>query len=679
VRTATKTTGAAAAARRCLGNGGQVWYPIAVDLDSSGTESAFDSDPAPGSTPAASSRARAGVLGGLPVLGVALWVWLTGAVVSVLLLGPGLGPGSLLNLDLVTVPDLPVPHGVWGLGPELPRRVPLWLLLSWLSQVIGGDAAVKVLIVVGLTVAFVGMYRLVDRPGLASLGAAALYTFGPFLLTRVAVGHLMVLWTMALLPWALPDLLAPDRSLRRDLWWAAVIGVAGIYGGMICGFVLTAGLIARRGRRLVPVVTVFLVGQLPWLIPMLVVGWAGSIVDGSAFVTDSRGFQGVGRLLAGQGFWNGYFQIGKGQGWLAAAAGLVLLALAAYGTRELPKPWRAPLVGLAVAGLLIALLVAVPGPDRLTARFTATMVGAPMREAQRFLLLYLLWMAPAAALGAARLARLTRGATAGMAAAIPLIIAIGLASPAWWGFDGQLRPAAFPPEWAQARHLIESDPGTVVAFPWYQYFTLDLADNRLVLNVVPFYFGGDVIISSDPNVTTAPKKERRDQREDEVARLARGATDGIPVSTAMAAMGVHWVVLQRDVNWLDYTGVTEDPGFELMVSGQTLNLYRVRDWAGVVSTLDGTPVASDPVVTPYRRLDASGEARFAAPYESGWLRGWSSTAENAQGLIALPGGSGPLWYWPAVLVLLGDLATVSALVGVEVRHRRHGPISSKSA
>jgi hypothetical protein len=613
------------------------------------------------------------------VAGVALWAWLLGALLSVLLLGPALGSGSLLNLDLVSVPDLPVPHGVWGLGPELPRRVPLWLFLSWLSSVLGGDAAVKVFLVIGLTVAFVGMYRLVDRPGTTSLAAAGLYAFGPFLLTRVAVGHFMVLWTMALLPWALPDLLKPDRSVRRDLWWAAAIGVAGVYGGLVCGFVLCAGLIARRGRRLVAVVVAFLVGQLPWLVPIVVVGWAGSIVDGSGFVASASGFGGVGRLLAGQGFWNDYFQIGKGQGWLAAALGLVLLALAVYGTAELPRPWRAPLVGLAALGLLLALLVSVPSPDRLGTRFTATMIGAPFRESQRFLVLYLLWAAPAAALGAGRLARVTRGAAAGALAAIPLAIAIVLASPAWWGFDSQLRPATFPPEWAEARHLVEADPGTVVAFPWYQYFTLDLADNRLVLNVVPFYFGGDVIISSNPNITTEPKRERRDQREELIGRLADAATLGVPVSTGMAAMGVHWVVLQRDVNWLEYTGVTEDPGFELMASGPTLELYRVRDWTGVVSTLDGRPVESEPVISPYRRVAASDRGRFTAPYENGWMRGLDATTEDEQGLVSLPAGSGPLWYWPALPVLFGDLVTISALAGVEVHRRRHRRIGSNSA
>src|SRR4051794_41217060 len=52
--------------------------------------------------------------------------WLAGVVLALLVLGPALAPGSLLNLDLVFTPTIPVPRGVWALGPELSRRVPLW-------------------------------------------------------------------------------------------------------------------------------------------------------------------------------------------------------------------------------------------------------------------------------------------------------------------------------------------------------------------------------------------------------------------------------------------------------------------------------------------------------------------------------------------------------------------------
>src|SRR5438270_2022970 len=116
--------------------------------------------------------------------------WLGGIAVAVLVLGPALGPGSLLNLDLVFAPTIPVPRGVWALGPELSRRVPLGVVLAWASTVVGGPVAGKVLLGVALGAAFVGVWRLMPDGGLITrAGAALLYAASPFILTRVAGGH----------------------------------------------------------------------------------------------------------------------------------------------------------------------------------------------------------------------------------------------------------------------------------------------------------------------------------------------------------------------------------------------------------------------------------------------------------------------------------------------------------
>ena len=57
------------------------------------------------------------------------------------MLEPAFKRGSLLFFDLVLTPRIPVPAGAWGLGPQLPRRMPLGLVLAWASTVVGGRAA----------------------------------------------------------------------------------------------------------------------------------------------------------------------------------------------------------------------------------------------------------------------------------------------------------------------------------------------------------------------------------------------------------------------------------------------------------------------------------------------------------------------------------------------------------
>src|SRR4051812_8690038 len=142
--------------------------------------------------------------------------WLAGVALALLVLGPALGPGSLLNLDLVLTPIIPVPRGVWALGPELSRRVPLGMFVAWASVLTSGPFVGKVLLVASLGSAFAGVYRLSSGAGtLARVGAGLFYAAGPFTLTRVSVGHLGLVAAMGVLPWAAPVLLRPADDLRR--------------------------------------------------------------------------------------------------------------------------------------------------------------------------------------------------------------------------------------------------------------------------------------------------------------------------------------------------------------------------------------------------------------------------------------------------------------------------------
>jgi hypothetical protein len=263
------------------------------------------------------------------------------------------------------------------------------------------------------------------------------------------------------------------------------------------------------------------------------------------------------------------------------------------------------------------------------------------------------------------------GSSLAVAGALPLAAAIVLAVPAAWGFGGELRPVHLPPEWAQARAAVDKEPGTVLALPWFQYYTLDLARDRLTLGIAPYYFGGDVIAASDPRLTAEHREEISDPRYPAIDGVVEAARDGRPVSDELAADGVRWVVLQHDVDWQSYTGVAEDPGLELVVSGPTLDLYRVTAWPGPGVAADGTAADVDPIVGPWVSVSGSDAVTLTRPYQSGWLRGLSTTTRSEDGLLALPGGSGPVWYWPAMLVVVADLVwagIVTRMLYVQWRH-----------
>ncbi|MEY2478209.1 MAG: hypothetical protein QOG87_3524 [Actinomycetota bacterium] len=580
-------------------------------------------------------------------------VWLAGVLAGVAVLGPALRPGSLLSLDLVITPRIPVPSGVWGLGPDLPRRVPYGLLLSWGSAALSGPVVAKVLLVAAVAVAFVGATRLaVGTPAVARVGAGVAYALSPFLLTRIGAGHLGVVLAYALLPWAVPALLRPGDRLARTYLWALALACTGYAGGLLALALVLAGLVADRGRRAGAVLGAAIAAQAPWLVPGIVVAIAGTgVADSSRFATRADGLLGWLAVPAGHGFWRASSQVG-GTGAGVAVLGAVLLGLALAGRTRLPEAWAGRAAGVAAVGLGLALASAVPGIRDMYSDVTGTAVGAAVRESHRWLPLFLVWMAPAAAQGAARLG-------GRLLLAVPAACALALAVPGLWGADGRLEPVDFPGGWSTASQAIRERPGTVLALPWHQYLDVSFADGRRVLNPLPDYLGGDVLSSSDPELV-AGSQEAADPREPHVLPVLARVASGGRVADDLARIGVRWVVLLHEVDWEPLRSLRSDPGLRRVVADRSLELFEVRAWRGPVVTTTGRVVDVRPVVAPLAHVAPSGLARWHRPAAPGWMRGWHGASESPVGTIDLPVGRGFSWFWPACAVVIAYICTICA-------------------
>ena len=595
-----------------------------------------------------------------------------GVVGGLLALGPALAPGGILHLDFVLLPHAPVPSGFWGLGPELPRRTPMLLPLAWLDPLIGSVIAGKALAVASLAGAFAGACNLARAvPAVWRASAGLLYALSPFALTRLAVGHLFVLAAMAILPWVAPWLLNPRNHPRRVYLGAFALALTGVLGGVFALVLAATGSTrlggwAARTRMLATA----LVAQAPWLAPGLVVWLQGANVAGSrAFSTDLGGVGGPLRLLAGQGFWQRSFQVGGATGLAMPVLGVVVALLALLGHRRLDREVRTPLAVVAAISLAWVLLSGTSATAGLYERLTSLPGGAALREGQRAMPLFLLWAAPAAALGggvlADRLRRLPE-----LARVLPTVAALALVGPVLWGAGGQLRSTQVPADWERARDLVRAAPGTVLALPWFQYLDLEVAGGARVLNPLPLWLGGDVLTASNPRLPGGSGVERDDPREASADALVAANLRGTPVSEGLAALGVRWIVVLRDgdlirgvpIGVLHATALAEDAGLRHVLAGRTVDVFEVLGWRGqVVETATGAPVAIHPIVGPIARLDASGKAIWARPGAGGWLRGWSAAHTAPNGLVVLPAGSGWVWYWPSSIVLISYIATLSVV------------------
>jgi hypothetical protein len=334
--------------------------------------------------------------------------------------------------------------------------------------------------------------------------------------------------------------------------------------------------------------------------------------------------------------------------------------------------------GAAALGVLIAVASSTPGLRAIYGPLSTTPVLEAFRESQKGLGLYIAWLAPAAAFGASRVAGTVPLRRAGYAV-LTLACAVALDVTGLSGLQNQLEPVRFPAGWSEARQLIERSPGTTLALPWHQYLSVGWAHQRLVLNPLPDYLGGDVLSSSDPELGQ-PHLERVDPREESVTRLVDNLSPG-QVGPTLQVLHVRWVVLVHEVDWEAYGELDSDPALQVVVSSPELTLYRVRSWVASLTSAD-LPVKEHSIVWPLRTVASSGAAVLGVPYAAGWLRGLHSAHRTAAGLLALPAGAGLVWYWPAVVVVLAEGAWIFLICRswyVQGRDRAKGRVFKASA
>ena len=278
-----------------------------------------------------------------------------------------------------------------------------------------------------------------------------------------------------------------------------------------------------------------------------------------------------------------------------------------------------------------------------------------------------MWLAPAAALGWGRLEGRFAGAPLfGLGAALLLV------APSLWGFGGQVDPIDRPPEWAEARHLVDRDPGPVLALPFTQYVRPDVVDGHLVHQPLPFVLGGDVLYASGRGAEGGPV-ERADDRLDTAGVIVDRLRNGVDPTSELEVLGIRWIAVLAGVDSsyddLDRIGGSE-PILERRRGGpdphalpRAVRTARRRGGRG-----PGGRPRPHPRAPGHRRerpelpVVPSRIRRVAA----GWAAGHPGRLREPR---AVPAGSGLLWYWPSVLVLLADGITLGGLILACRRHR----------
>ena len=583
-------------------------------------------------------------------------------LVALLLVGPGMGPGALMNLDLIALPHMDVPESFLGVGTELPRQMPLWAFFSVLSKVIDGTLVVKAFLVSSIVLAWLGMKRWAAILGVRRpVDAAALYALSPFLLTRLGIGHLGLSLAVALLPWVAPVLLRPTNDLRRTFLYASILGVCGYQGGFLALiFVIVASLLdASSPRRKLDAFAVTFLAQVPWLVPSIFVILTTRFrpVSGAFFAVDTGSTPlGILSLSSGHGYWNQVFQVGD-SGWIPTICGALLLGFAFKGSNAIPSDYRKSIVVVGVGSWFIAALSSISWFADLYGALTGNAASGLARDPHRLLVGHIFWVLPAACLGLDQLAQSARAnmRVQQVTRVIPLAVVLMVSTPGVWGLDGNLDAQPIPSSWQDVREIIKSNPGTTVALPWALYLNQELpgGTNRRVLNPMKFFLSGDVITSSDTRLGFR-NQESGDRREIVFEKALGGsANTATELSPTLDLLGVRWLVVQMTSPLARrYDFLVNDEGLELIVDAAEIRLFRVTSWP---AESGGIKIVPRPQGILGGRLDQLGgsTARIAMPGADGWMVGTTRAEVSPEGLLYVPSTSGILWnpFQVATLVL----------------------------
>jgi hypothetical protein len=198
----------------------------------------------------------------------------TGLVLGLLALGPGLRRGFVLSYDMVFVPREPFTSAMFGLSGGAPRAVPSDFVVAVASRLLPADIVQKLVLLLIFVLACSGAAALLDRaPVLARLAAAVFYAWNPYTAERLIIGQWALLLGYAGLPWVFRAMLMFDRgSTKRGAARLALALLPAAVGGFAAMaitalVVVPAALCTRRPRTVAVALAALAVGSLPWLVP----------------------------------------------------------------------------------------------------------------------------------------------------------------------------------------------------------------------------------------------------------------------------------------------------------------------------------------------------------------------------------------------------------------------------
>lgn len=454
--------------------------------------------------------------------------------VAIAILGPMLLPGYILTLDMVWPEELTMSWSVYNFN----NAQPLNAVLAALALVLPSWVVQKVMLVSLFFLLGYLPYRflpfITGAPG--RIYAGLLYVLNPFVYSRMLAGHWMVLLGYALLPLLVYALYL--LSERRDARSALILAIALLLIGCVSphflylGAGITAfwlafevmhagvreGLVQARVLIRYSLFAALLVCTLSsyWLVPALMrdapIEARFDIAHFEAFAAQGNGFIPAPlNVLTLGGFWGEGYEWGDlflwpqahYTWWLVAA---LVLSFTLYGLWLLIRARETRRYGvMLLLGALVSYVLALGAdggvPGIVNEWLYAHIPGwAGLRDSHKIAGILALVYALAGGIAVSHVHALLRGRAAlrtlCMAGAFMVPVFFGMYE--WGGFHGQLAPVWYPTAWYEARAALSDMPADekVLVLPWHGYIAVPFADQRIMANPAPRFFGTERVLAS---------------------------------------------------------------------------------------------------------------------------------------------------------------------------------------